>query len=364
VTVSSGHRHDVQARDACRHREAPVLSGPAVSSCALRFAVPLVVCVAALVLLVSSPPLPGAGPEGSTGPEGSGSQEAVAASPEPERTWSFTRTGNPPGTVVEDPDGSWIATFTDDASTVIVAGPERTFDDPTATNPVTTDVWVRLLPTPFDGEIDVEWLRATQESEEPDVLEVAMQYLDEAPEIRDDDGILIAGDASYGPVQPDGTRAIGSDWHDYRGVDTSYGRRIDPADPEEYGALDCSGYTRTVYGARLGVPLSLRPDRGTSLPRRSFEQAAEAPGVVPITGGELDEERLQTGDLVFFDLDSSRPRIDHVGIYVGEDTGGDHRFVHSRPTADGPTMGGDDRGPSILNGDGRYAEGFVSTRRL
>jgi cell wall-associated NlpC family hydrolase len=156
----------------------------------------------------------------------------------------------------------------------------------------------------------------------------------------------------------------GPDWHDYRGVDAVYGRRIDRADPEEYGALDCSGYTRTVYGARLGVPLSLRPDGGTSLPRRSFEQAAEAPGIVPIAAGEVDDERLQAGDLVFFDLQEARPGIDHVGIYLGEDTGGDHRFVHSRPSADGPTLGGDDHGASILNGDGRYADGFVSTRRL
>ncbi len=283
---------------------------------------------------------------------------------EPDQAWSLDRVDDPPGTVVEDTDGNWIATFTDDASTVLIAGPERSFDEPTATNAVTTEAWVRLLPAPFDGHVDATWLEVARADAEPDVLEVAMQYLDGAPQIRDDDGTLIAGEASYGPLRPDGTRAVGSDWHDYRGVDADYGHLIDRADPEEYGALDCSGYTRTIYGARLEVPMSLRPDGGSSLPRRSFEQAAEAPGVVPISDGELDVGRLQAGDLIFFDLGEARARIDHVGIYLGEDAGGDHRFLHSRPTADGPTMGGDHHGPSILNGAGVYAEGFVSTRRL
>lgn len=333
-----------------------------MTSYALRFAAFVAVSAASLTLLsaTGSPPVPDGPAEAARPLE----DPEPATTAELDPSWSLDRLDDPPRTVIEDGDGSWVATFTDAASTVIVAGPERIFDEPTADHAVATDVWVRLLPAPFDGDVDAEWLEAARSPAEPDVLEVAMQYLDGAPAIRDEHGTLIAGAASYGPLRPDGTRAVGSDWHDYRGVDAVYGDRIDPADPEEYGALDCSGYTRTVYGARLGVPMSLRPDGGTSLPRRSFEQAAEAPGIVPIADGQLDAQHLQAGDLVFFDLDGSRARIDHVGIYLGEDADGDHRFVHSRPTADGPTMGGDDRGPSILNGAGWYAEGFVSTRRL
>jgi hypothetical protein len=267
--------------------------------------------------------------------------------------------------VIEDADGAWVATFTDGASTVALAGPERTFDEPTATHAVTTDAWVRLLPAPFDGEVDPEWLEAARADDRPDVLEVAAQYWTGAPEVLDEDGIMIAGDASYGPLQPDGTRAIGGDWHDYRGIDAEYDGKVDRAKPEEYGALDCSGYTRTVFGARLGMPLSLRPDGGTSLPRRSFEQAQEAPGIVPMADRALHTDQLQAGDLVFFDLQDVRAGgIDHVGIYLGVDDAGEHRFIHSRPTTDGPTMGGDEYGPSILEGDGTYASGFVSTRRL
>jgi hypothetical protein len=285
--------------------------------------------------------------------------------PELDPTLRLTRASDPARTIVEDADGAWVATFTDGAATVALAGPERTFDEPTATHAVTTDAWVRLLPAPFDGEIDVAWFEAALLDDGPDVFEIATEYLSGAPEVYDDQGVLIAGDADYGPLQADGSRPVGSDWHDFRGVDAVYDGKVDPADPEEYQALDCSGYTRTIFGARLGMSLSLRPDGGTSLPRRSFEQAAEAPGIVPIDDGTVDPDRLQAGDLVFFDSPADDDdRIDHVGVYLGVDDGGHHRFVHSRRSANGPTLGGDEHGPSILDGDGYFARGFVSTRRL
>jgi hypothetical protein len=292
-----------------------------------------------------------------------GSPEVAAEPAEP--GFVHVREDDADRTVVEDADGAWVATFTDGAHTVALAGPTRTFDEPSADHGVTTDVWVRLLTAPFDGEVDETWLAAALEDPEPDVLGIATEYLEGVPDVFDEDGELVSAAASYGPLQPDGSRPVGSDWHDFRGVDARYGDRVDPADPEEYRALDCSGYTRIVYGFRAGLPLSLRPDGGTSLPRRSFEQAAEAPGVTPISDGTLDADELQAGDLVFMDspLDDDG-RIDHVGIYVGVDDGGHHRFLHSRPSADGPTIGGDDVHPSILDGDGHYARGFEATRRL
>jgi hypothetical protein len=179
--------------------------------------------------------------------------------------------------------------------------------------------------------------------------------------------VLISADANYGPLQPDGYRPIGSDWHDFEGV---YGDEIDPPDSEECRSLDCSGYVRMIFGVRFGMDMTLWTDGGESLPRRSRHQAAVAPGVVPIpnTGEQVDPadlERLPPGDVVFSDAPSDDDgRIDHVGIYLGPDDAGQHRFVHSRRSANGPTLGGDEHGPSILDGDGFFADGFRSTRRL
>jgi cell wall-associated NlpC family hydrolase len=282
---------------------------------------------------------------------------------DPELT--VVRLDDPARSVVEDADGQWIATFTHGASTVSLSGPVRTFDEPTADHAVTTSEWVRLLPAPFDGEIDVAWFEEARSDESPDALAIATEYWEGAPDVHDEAGELVSAEAGYGPLQPDGSRPVGSDWHDFKGIDAEYDGKVDPAKPEEYRSLDCSGYTRTIYGARLGLPMSLRPNGGITFPRRSFEQAADAPGIVPIPDGVVDADRLQAGDLVFFDSPSDGDgRIDHVGIYLGEDAGGHHRFLHSRRSSNGPTMGGDDVSPSILDGDGYYARGFESTRRL
>jgi cell wall-associated NlpC family hydrolase len=64
--------------------------------------------------------------------------------------------------------------------------------------------------------------------------------------------------------------------------------------------LDCSGLVQRVFA-----------DLGIDLPRTSSQQATAGTPVA-----SLDEAR--PGDLVFFDNSSSRPGIDHVGIYVGD----------------------------------------------
>jgi cell wall-associated NlpC family hydrolase len=73
--------------------------------------------------------------------------------------------------------------------------------------------------------------------------------------------------------------------------------------------FDCSGFTRHLFEAHLGV----------ALPRRSQDQA-EARGFVDVPGYEL-----QPGDLVFFN--TLRRANSHVGIYVG-----DGRFIHAPRT--------------------------------
>jgi cell wall-associated NlpC family hydrolase len=73
--------------------------------------------------------------------------------------------------------------------------------------------------------------------------------------------------------------------------------------------FDCSGFTRHLFQAHLGV----------TLPRRSQDQA-DASGFVDVPGFEL-----QAGDLVFFN--TLRRANSHVGIYVG-----DGRFIHAPRT--------------------------------
>jgi cell wall-associated NlpC family hydrolase len=284
--------------------------------------------------------------------------------------WSIERRTDPDRSVVVDAVGAEVATFTDGASTVVLVGPERRFDEPTAEHGVTTDRWVRVLPEPFDGEVDAAWLAAAPYTDLPDVLEVLTRYWTGAPDEVGNDGVLISAEAGYGPLQADGSRAVGADWHDFRGVEAGSWGRSHRADEANERSLDCSGYVREVYGVRFGLPLTRRPDGGASLPRRAKHQAAIAPGIMPIgdTGEPLDParlEHLQAGDLVFFDAPSDDDRaIDHVGVYLGVDHGGHHRFVHSRTSVDGPTMGGDQHGRSVVDGDGFFARGFRATRRL
>ncbi|GAB3356505.1 NlpC/P60 family protein [Modestobacter lapidis] len=78
----------------------------------------------------------------------------------------------------------------------------------------------------------------------------------------------------------------------YLGVPYQWGG----TDPKS--GLDCSGLTQRVFA-----------DVGIDLPRTSSQQATAGRPVASLADA-------QPGDLVFFDY-SSRPGIDHVGIYVG-----------------------------------------------
>jgi peptidoglycan DL-endopeptidase CwlO len=63
--------------------------------------------------------------------------------------------------------------------------------------------------------------------------------------------------------------------------------------------FDCSGLVQQVYA-----------DLGIDLPRTSSQQATSGRPVASLA-------EAQPGDLVFYDYSSSRPGIDHVGIYIG-----------------------------------------------
>lgn len=282
--------------------------------------------------------------------------------------YTLKRLTAPARTLAYDSAGKLVATFTDNARTVVVVGASRTFAEPANTTAtVTTTAWVRLLSSPFAGSVDTAWLTARRSDPSPDLLAVAFQYGVGAATLTDGGGSRYAGDASYGPLQPDGTRAEGSDFNDYLGIAWTYGTTADAPETDQIGALDCSGFVRMTFGYRSGIPLSLATDGGASLPRRAAWMDAASPGIITIANsGAVPTSRsiLQAGDLVFFDASTDDgTAIDHVGIYLGRDGAGHDRFLSSRKTADGPTMG-DLGGKSILDGTGYYATAFRSARRI
>jgi NlpC/P60 family len=270
---------------------------------------------------------------------------------------------------VSDAGGRRLATFTDGAYTVTLLGPQRTFTEPNAKNPVVTDVWVRVLPRPFNGQVDESWLAHALGDASPDVLAVSMQYIAGAPAIADSSGVQIAGKAAYGPVKEDDSREEGGDFNDYLGIAWKFGTSTHQPKADFIRSLDCSGFMRMVWGYRSGLPLTYKPDGGASIPRHSWEILDSAPGVLIIPGTNdqpvTDLSRLAVGDLVFFHAKTEDhvPPIDHVGMYLGKDTGGHDRFISSRQKIDGPTMG-DYGGSSLLDGRGLYAQSFRAARRL
>ena len=75
---------------------------------------------------------------------------------------------------------------------------------------------------------------------------------------------------------------------------------------------DCSGFTQTVYS-----------EQGVRIPRVSRDQHRYLGKAGTLVGGPGEQERLERGDLVFFNK-NGRGRITHVGLYVGAG-----RFAHA-----------------------------------
>jgi hypothetical protein len=92
-----------------------------------------------------------------------------------------------------------------------------------------------------------------------------------------------------------------------------------------------------------------------------------APGTIIIAHQGVQSTaytRLAPGDALFWDADADDgPRLDHTGIYLGVDPGGYHRFISSRKSTNGPTMG-DHVARSVLNRTGIYTTAFRAARRL
>ncbi|MGW0366347.1 hypothetical protein [Streptomyces sp. NPDC002990] len=250
---------------------------------------------------------------------------------------------------------------------------------------VTHRDWVRVLDAPFDGN----WTPALEAtvrgwagSLAPDVLSYAAMFLPGAPAVssgsRTPVGARVLGDAGYGKLDSQGLLPVGADFHDYMDRDWT----LFPDKPLERkkeglaGNLDCSGYVRMVYGYHMGVPLfcDVDPEK-RGLPRRSGAMVDSAPGVrIGQTADGVHPPAaalLQPGDLVLFGVNDAEESVtdpddyavDHVGIYLGPDADGRRRFVSSRKSSHGPTMG-DMSGASVLDGTGTYATRLHTVHRL
>jgi hypothetical protein len=305
--------------------------------------------------------------------------------------YQFIATTGPAGTTALL-DGSVVAVFTTNARTVRFTAPPRRLSEPSGTSrSVVVNVQVRRLPAdaPWHPRmLDEAWFRpwflAAVQDTSPDLLAIAMRYVTGAPPNYPEEG-----DADYGPLVDDARRE-GADYHDYLGRTVHYPRESDPSrleavapDPTQIRSLDCSGYVRMIYGYRMGWPLKLydtRTQPPLGIPRRSVGMAGAAIGVEIITRDGDNRPpaaalaRLAPGDLVFFDAnDNDGDAVDHVGIYLGVDDGLDggsrdeppyHRFVSSRKTVNGPTLG-DVGGWSVLDRPtSLYTLSFRSARRI
>lgn len=321
----------------------------------------VLIAVVMIGMAVITPPRAATGGSGDPGPV-----------PTLGRSLRVERWDGPPRTAVLDPAGAVLVVLTDGSRTVALAGPRRTFAEPGATAAVVDSAtWVRFVPQPWVAGADRStwfrpWLDAALVDRSPDVLAVALEYLGTAPDRFDDTGLRIAGDASFGPLRDDAKRAEASDFYDYLGVSWSFsdGVREEPASSRR-GAVDCSGFLRLVVGYRMGFPLLGGNDPGPGLPRRAYAMAEHGPGteILPDDGvPPADLGRLQPGDLLFFVTDDM-PGIDHSALYLGIDSDGRRRFVSSRSSLDGPTVG-DGTAASVVDGEGWFASRFRAARRL
>ncbi|WFB10498.1 C40 family peptidase [Streptomyces sp. LX-29] len=331
-------------------------------------------------ILASATALAVAGAAGGCAGDHSRSGAADGDDSVPTGDYRFERRAAPARTVVRAADGRVLATFTDGARTVLLAGPTRTWSEPRTTDAVVrSDAWVRLMDGVWNqGKERTRWFRGwfpkALADRGPDVFAVAFQYGDGARDRHTASGLRYAGEAHFGPLLPGQSptssfsRDEKSDFYDYLGVPWSFpdGIRKHP-EKKRYGDVDCSGFMRLVWGYRMGYPMHATNRPGVGLPRRAHAIASRAPGVllIPNTGRRPDDiSPLLPGDLVFFAIESGRPRsIDHVGMYMGPDTDGHPRFYSSRSRANGPTMG-DLAGRATLDGHGFYAQGFRTARRL
>lgn len=288
---------------------------------------------------------------------------------------SYKRVANPSGTKVVDGSGKEVARFTDSARTAVIQGKERTLEEPAKTDAqVTSTSWVRVMPQPYTQGAESkdwfkEWFAKSLEDETADVLELGTQYFEGAENVYDENGLRIAGDADFGPEKGADGNNVGSDFNDFLEIKVAFSDDADDR-PEktQKNALDPAGYVRMVYGYRLGYPMYGNNPKGDALQRDVTGLYENGPGVLIAkdSGQQLSleslEQQLLPGDILMFATDL-QPNLNHAAIYMGRDDRGNHRFMSSRESANGPTMG-DLVAPSIIDGHDLFAVNFRAVRRI
>ncbi|WP_340684111.1 hypothetical protein LCL61_37430 [Amycolatopsis coloradensis] len=190
----------------------------------------------------------------------------IMAGPYPVAEYRYERLPRPARTVARNNAGAVVATFTDGARTVVLAGPAREFPvTRSGASVVKGEAWVRLLPEPWKEGAEGSgwfrgWLDAALADRSPDVLATARHHW--------------PGDAS----KISGSRLI-----------------------------------TLVYG----------------LPRKASLAMVKADsGGVVISTEAREQSLLQPGDLLLFALDANGAGpIDPVGVYLGRDNRGLHRVL-------------------------------------
>lgn len=192
----------------------------------------------------------------------------IMAGPYRVAEYRYERLARPARTVVRNDAGAVVATLTDGARTVVLAGPARDFPvSRSGSSVVKGGAWVRLLPRPWKEGGEGEgwfraWLDAALADRNPDVLATARQHW--------------AGDAPK---------------------------------------ISSSRLITLVYG----------------LPRKaSVSMVKSGTGGVVISTEAREQSLLQPGDLLFFALEAKGGGpTERVGVYLGRDTGGHHRVLLS-----------------------------------
>lgn len=215
---------------------------------------------------------------------------AGAALKSGKETWE--RLNAPARTVLRDAGGKVLATFTDHARTATLTGPSRTFAEPTNTKSrVVTENWVRLMPEKWKKGAEKQqwfkdWFKTFYGSEEDDLFAFAFQYVEGAPVKKDDEGVSYAGDAQFGPINPNGSegndlRLEQSDFFDYLGIPYTFRNGVTrQPEKQRYRSMDCSGFMRTILGYRARYPLAPSTARATDCP--APPTASPAPSSAPM----------------------------------------------------------------------------------
>ncbi len=336
-------------------------------------AVAIIVCLVALVVLGLS--------QNSLRADGAGEKESKSQSETPKASLeglTYKRVSDPAGTKVFDESGNEVAHLTDKARTAVITGPKRTIEEPRNTDAkVVTDKYVRVMPKPFtkgaeESDWFKEWFSTSLKSKAPDALEIGTQYFQGAESKYDENGLRYAGDADFGPLKDDGSglRDVGGDFNDYLEITVSHpDKEDDPPEKKDQNALDCSGFLRIVYGYRMGYPMFGKNDtEGDGLQRQVDGMYDHAPGVMLVkdTGSPPPisvTKKFLPGDILFFNTHPGEEGLQHSAIYMGVDTQGHHRFMSSRDAVNGPTMG-DVAGPSIIDGNGLFANNWRAAKRI